>query len=149
MKHLYLNDNQLSGTPSLLILPGVVVRVYHCNQVVAVVVFVVVVAVAEVQVVVVAVQGMLQVMVQAKICTDVLSVSYLPGAQVKRSSRRSCGRKCPHAPCMCDGATKEDGQGGREVGWVWGSMADEHATGRKEDRPGRQGGRGTSTADER
>jgi Leucine-rich repeat (LRR) protein len=29
---LCLNDNQLSGTPSLLILPGVVVRVYHVQS---------------------------------------------------------------------------------------------------------------------
>jgi hypothetical protein len=29
MKNLWLNNNKLSGTPSLLILPGVVVRVYH------------------------------------------------------------------------------------------------------------------------
>jgi hypothetical protein len=42
---LSLNSNKLSGTPSLLILPGVVVRVYHCNHVVVVVVVVVVAAV--------------------------------------------------------------------------------------------------------
>jgi hypothetical protein len=48
-------------------------------------VVVVVVAVVEVQVVVVPVQ----VVVQAKICADALSVSYPPGAQVNRSSRRS------------------------------------------------------------
>ena len=29
MKYLWLHGNELSGTPSLLILPGVVVRVYH------------------------------------------------------------------------------------------------------------------------
>jgi hypothetical protein len=45
MEDLNLNDNKLSGTPSLLILPGVVVRVYHCNHVVVVVVVVVVAAV--------------------------------------------------------------------------------------------------------
>ncbi len=52
-------------------------------EVVAVVV--VMVAVVEVQVVVVPVQ----VVVQAKICADARSVSYPPGAQVNRSSRRS------------------------------------------------------------
>ena len=50
----------------MLILPGVVVRVYHCNHVVAVVVAVQVVL-----------QVALQVVVHAKICTDALSVSYL------------------------------------------------------------------------
>ncbi len=30
-----------------------------------------------------------------------------------------------HATCLCDGATKEDGQEGREAGWAWGSTADE------------------------
>ena len=69
----------------MLISPGLVVRVYHCNHVV-----VVLVLVAEVRVVVVvAVQVMLQVMVHAKICADALSVLFPPGAQVKRSSRRS------------------------------------------------------------
>jgi hypothetical protein len=53
--------------------------------VVKVQVVVVVVAVVEVQVVVVPVQ----VVVQAKVCADALSVSYPPGAQVNRSSRRS------------------------------------------------------------
>ena len=48
MKHLDVSENQLSGTPSLLILPGVVVRVYHCNHVVVVVVVVVVVAAVQV-----------------------------------------------------------------------------------------------------
>ena len=33
LTHLYLHDNELSGTPSLLILPGVVVRVYCCKHV--------------------------------------------------------------------------------------------------------------------
>jgi hypothetical protein len=66
MKHLELWNNQLSGTPRLLVLPGVVVRVYHCNHVVAVVVAVQVVL-----------QVALQVVVHAKICTDALSVSYL------------------------------------------------------------------------
>ncbi len=40
-----MGDNELSGTPSLLILPGVLVRVYHCNHVMVVVVVVVVAAV--------------------------------------------------------------------------------------------------------
>jgi hypothetical protein len=64
---------------------GVVVAV------VPVQVVVVVVAVVEVQVVVVVVAVVVpvQVVVQAKICADALSVSYPPGAQVKRSSRRS------------------------------------------------------------
>ena len=47
---------------------------------------VVVVVVAAVQVVL---QVALQVIVNAKMCTDALSVSYPPGAQVKRSSRCS------------------------------------------------------------
>ncbi len=57
-------------------------------EVVAVVevqVVVVMVAVVEVQVAVVPAQ----VVVQAKICANALSVSYPPGAQVNRSSRRS------------------------------------------------------------
>jgi hypothetical protein len=29
MQHLRLGQNELTGTPSLLILPGVAVRVYH------------------------------------------------------------------------------------------------------------------------
>ncbi len=82
MRELYLSVNRLSGTPSLLILPGVVVRVYHCNHVVVVVV----VVVASVQVVL---RVALQVIVNAKMCTDALSVSYPPGAQVKRGSRCS------------------------------------------------------------
>ena len=45
LTNLSLWGNELSGTPSLLILPGVVVRVYHCNHVVVVVVVVVVAAV--------------------------------------------------------------------------------------------------------
>ena len=80
---LVLAKNQLTGTPHLLMLPGVVVRVYHCNHVVVVVV---VVVVAAVQVVL---QVALQVIVNAKMCTDALSVSYPPGAQVKRGSRCS------------------------------------------------------------
>ena len=78
MKTLTLHDNKLSGTAALLILPGVVV--YHCKHVVVVIV-------------VVAVQAVLQVAwsvaVHAKVCTDALSVSYSPGAQVERSSRCS------------------------------------------------------------
>ncbi len=38
LTNLELYNNKLSGTPSLLILAGVVVRVYHCNHVVVVVV---------------------------------------------------------------------------------------------------------------
>ena len=45
MGYLWLNNNKLIGRPSLLMLPGVVVRVYHCNHVVVVVVVVVVAAV--------------------------------------------------------------------------------------------------------
>ena len=79
MKTLTLHENKLSGTAALLILPGVVV--YHCKHVVVVVI------------VVVAVQAVLQVAwsvaVHAKVCTDALSVSYSPGAQVERSSRCS------------------------------------------------------------
>ncbi len=65
---LRLDTNELSGTPSLLILPRVIVRVYHCNHVV-----VVVAVVAAVQV---GLQVALQVIVNAKMCTDSLSVSY-------------------------------------------------------------------------
>jgi hypothetical protein len=61
----------------------VVVRVYHCDHVVVVVV----VIVSEVRVVV-AMQAVLQ-LVQATNRTDALSVSYSPGAQVERSSRCS------------------------------------------------------------
>jgi hypothetical protein len=44
--------NKLTGTPRLLILPGVVVRVYHCNHVVVVVAAVQVVLQVALQVVV-------------------------------------------------------------------------------------------------
>ncbi len=84
MTTLNLANNKLTGTPSLLILPGVVVRVYHCNHVVVVVVVVVVVAAVQV-----VLQVAVPVIVNAKMCSDSLSVSYPPGAQVKRSSRRS------------------------------------------------------------
>ncbi len=64
-------------------LPGLVARVYHCNHVVVVAV---VVVVAPVQVVL---QVALQVIVNAKMCTDAFSVSYSPGAQVQWGSRCS------------------------------------------------------------
>jgi hypothetical protein len=72
MENLWLNNNKLSGTPSLLILPGVVVRVYHCNHVVVVVVVVVVAAAVQM-----VLQVALQVTVNAKMCTDALSVTHL------------------------------------------------------------------------
>jgi hypothetical protein len=83
LTELSLGGNKLSGTPCLLILPGVVVRVYHLHNELP---KVVVVVVAAVQVVL---QVALQVMAQAKICADALSVPYPPGAQVKRRSRYS------------------------------------------------------------
>jgi hypothetical protein len=52
MENLDLRSNQLTGTPRLLILPGVVVRVYHCNHVVVVVAAVQVVLQVALQVVV-------------------------------------------------------------------------------------------------
>jgi hypothetical protein len=101
----------------LLILRGAVVRppstsAYHCNRDDGVyqcnhgVVVVVLVA---------ALQAVLQVawsvVVHTKVCTDALSVSYPPGAQVERSSRCSRRQMWTHAAFTCDGATK-DGLGG-------------------------------------
>ncbi len=52
LTYLDLSYSKLSGTPFLPILPGVVVRVYHCNHVVVVVAAVQVVLQVALQVVV-------------------------------------------------------------------------------------------------
>jgi hypothetical protein len=70
-----------------------------------------------------------------------------PGAQVERSSRRSCRRMCPHATFSCNTATKDGlGRHGGRVGV--GSTLDERGNRTKEEEPGpaagRQGGRGTA-----
>ncbi len=83
MKNLELQRNNLSGTPPSAHFTCLVARVYHCNH--AVVVVVVVVVVAAVQVVF-ASGGASH---RERRCAPTHSVSYPPGAQVKRSSTRS------------------------------------------------------------
>ena len=86
LTNLSLWGNELSGTPSLLILPGVVVRVYHSP-------FPAKTCAgggggggASASGGGASASG---VSSEAKICADALSVSYPPGAQVNRSSKRS------------------------------------------------------------
>ena len=100
MTNLILQWNKLTGTAALLILSGLVVVVYHCNNVVVFVVLVAAlqavlqVVVVQVLVQVVVVQVALSVVVRAKVCTDALSVSYLAHRWrgVQGVHEEECGR---------------------------------------------------------
>jgi hypothetical protein len=103
MTYLDLQSNNLSGTPPFAYVAwfrntSLSLVHYELPKVVVVVVVAAVVA---------AVQVVLQVTVQAKICTDALSVSYSPGAQVKRKRSSGCSstRTCPHATSFSDKAS--------------------------------------------
>jgi hypothetical protein len=154
--HLVLDNNNLSGTSLLLMLPGMGVPVYHLHNELPKMVAVVAAVVAAVQVVL---QVTSQVMVQAKICADALSVSYPPGAQVKRRSRCSWRRNSPHAVFPCDGPTKDgmDRHGGRAgVGQHVGRTRQQDGKQTGQDRRqggrvsvGRQGGRTLTTGGRR